>query len=79
MSLAGVYAAIDGARGGAILDGVPGPMELLLRYVEWLGDQNWIDKATTRLLSIESPAFNQFRREVAARHPREVDPVTGRW
>jgi hypothetical protein len=76
-SLAGAYSAIEAARGGRIVDGVPGSLDLLRSYVEWLAERTeW--RMTTRVLSIDSPAFNQFRRETAARHPREVDSVTGR-
>lgn len=72
------YQAIRAARpGGSTPEGAPGPLSLLERYVEWLGDKgDW--NMTTRVLSIESPAFQQFRRELAARHPRGADPVTGR-
>lgn len=75
--LADAYVGIREAREGRTPDGVPSPIELLRRYVDWLSEKReW--RATTRVLSIESPAFSQFRREEAARHPREVDPVTGR-
>jgi hypothetical protein len=33
---------------------------------------------TRRVLSVDSPAWNQFVREETARHPREVNPMTGR-
>lgn len=53
-----------------------GPMDLLRRYVDWLGERDW--RMTVRVLSASSPAFQQFRREVASRHPRGADPLTGR-
>jgi hypothetical protein len=76
-SLAAAYAGIERAREGRYPDGVPSPLELLRRYVDWLSEKSeW--RMTTRVLSLESPAFSQFIREETARHPREVDPLTGR-
>jgi hypothetical protein len=54
-----------------------GPMDLLRRYVIWLGERDW-PTMTVRVLSKDSPAFQQFRREEAALHPRGADPLTGR-
>jgi hypothetical protein len=54
-----------------------GPVDLLHRYVAWLGERGW-PTMTTRVLSASSPAFQQFRRELAALHPRGADPLTGR-
>jgi hypothetical protein len=54
-----------------------GPMDLLDRYLDWLAEhRDW--RATVRVLSTTSPAFGQWRREEASRHPRGADPLTGR-
>lgn len=75
--LAEAYQAIRAARpNGATPEGVLGPMTLLERYVQWLGERDW--RMTTRVLDVASPAFQQFRREQASLHPRGADPVTGR-
>lgn len=74
--LGDAYKVIRAARNGATPEGILGPLGLLERYVGWLGEKDW--QMTIRVLNIESPAFQQFRRELAARHPNGVDPVTGR-
>lgn len=53
--------------------GGPEPMDLLSRYVGWLGDRNW-DTATVRVLTASSPAFQNFLREEAARDPYGLHP-----
>lgn len=73
--LADLYGEVRAAR-------VPGPetlgpVDLLRRYAIWLGDRDW-PTMTTRVLSLASPAFRQFRRELAAAHPLGADPLTGR-
>lgn len=75
--LGATYVAIRTARQGASSDGLPGPLDLLERYLDWLGERrDW--RMTTRVLGIDSPAFQQFVREESSRHPRGVDPLTGR-
>jgi hypothetical protein len=54
----------------------PGSLDLLGRYVDWLSEKDW--RMTPRVLGMDSPAFAQFRREEASRHPHGVDPLTGR-
>jgi hypothetical protein len=77
--LGGIYQEIQRVRNGVpVLAGVPGPLELVSRYVDWLGTQEWINTATARVLSIESPAFQRFRRQESALHPHAIDPLLGR-
>lgn len=80
IKLGKLHEAIKSARSlRPPLSDVPGPLDLLRRYVMWLAERaDWQNKMTTRVLWADSPAFQQFRREVAARHPRGVDPLTGR-
>lgn len=74
-SLAALYSAIREAR-PASGDGRQGPLGLIRRYVDWLSEKDW--RMTVRVLSFDSPAFTQFRREEANRHPLGLDPITGR-
>ena len=79
-ALTAMYREVLAARRGvrpSDLTGIPGPLDVLRRYVDWLGDKlDW--KMTTRVLSTSSPAFQQWRRDEAALHPRGVDPFIGR-
>lgn len=72
-----MYRAIRAARASPVSEGTPGALTLLGCYVGWLSERDWTTM-TTRVLDLDSPAFGQFRREVASRHPRGADPVTGR-
>jgi hypothetical protein len=74
--LGDAYRAIRAARNGVSPEGILGPLGLLERYVGWLGEKDW--QMTIRVLGIDSPAFQQFRRELASRHPHGADPVTGK-
>jgi hypothetical protein len=72
-----LYTAMRAQRAtGSALSDKSGPMDLLRRYLIWLSDQDW--RMTMRVLRIDSPAFQQFRREEAHRHPYGADPLTGR-
>jgi hypothetical protein len=57
-----------------------GGISILQRYLGWLdegGQSEWANNATTRIFDLASPAFRQFRREEANRHPYGYDPITG--
>lgn len=72
-----LYVAIRVARSGASVLGVPAPLELLERYVDWLSDKkDW--QMTMRVLDTSSLAFQQFIREEALHHPRGLNPLIGR-
>jgi hypothetical protein len=74
-ALGGLYREVVAARRGVDSSELPGPLDVLRRYVCWLGEKDW--RMTTRVLRMDSPAFQQWRRDEAALHPRGLDPLTG--
>jgi hypothetical protein len=69
--LADLYAQIRYGRDLASL--LVGPLGLLQRYIQWLGERDW--DASSKVLMMDSPAFAQFRRDYARLEGR--DPITG--
>lgn len=78
-AIGGLYNRIKEERtNGTTPPGMPAPLDLLERYVNWLGDQHWITNKTVALFQFNSQVFGQWRRDQAERDPRLRDPVTGR-
>ncbi|HXP04276.1 MAG TPA: hypothetical protein VN808_09155 [Stellaceae bacterium] len=77
-ALGAMYQEIRRAREGRTASDLLGPLDLLERYLDWLGEQDWIRNATVRALRFDSDNFNQFRREESRYQVHDRDPVTGR-
>ncbi len=59
--------------------GLPGPHELLRRYIAWLSEQNWLtNKKPAIIFRFDGNVFGGFREEEARLDPLGRDPITGR-
>jgi len=56
---------------------MPGPMDLVIAYVEWIGENDWITNLTPNMLDISHTLFERFRRDEAKKDNAERDPLTG--
>ncbi len=54
------------------------PIELLGRYVSWIGENSWIRFKDVAMFNQESGVFRKFRRDQASEDGMDRDPLTGK-
>ena len=56
---------------------LPGPMEVVENYIQWIDSSSWITDHSPRMFEIASPLFGKYRRWEASRDTISRDPITG--
>lgn len=56
---------------------LPGPIDLVSNYLEWIKDNDWINSRTIGMLDIKHTLFTRFRREEARKDNMERDALNG--
>jgi len=57
---------------------LPGPMELIARYIDWIRDNSWITDIRLDMFDISHSLFSRFRRDEAKTDNFERDAITGK-
>jgi len=57
---------------------LPGPMELIARYVDWIRDNSWITNIRLDMFDLNHSLFSRFRRDEAKTDNFERDAITGK-
>jgi len=57
---------------------LPGPMELIARYVDWIRDNSWITNIRLDMFDLNHTLFSKFRRDEAKTDNFERDAITGK-
>ena len=57
---------------------LPGPMELIARYIDWIRDNTWITDIRLDLFDLNHSLFSRFRRDEAKTDNLERDAITGK-
>lgn len=57
---------------------LPGPMDLVKKYITWIENSRWISNHSTNMFDTAHTLFGRFRREEASCDTVERDPLTGR-
>jgi len=57
---------------------LPGPMELIARYIDWIRDNSWITDIRLDLFDLNHSLFSRFRRDEAKTDNLERDAITGK-
>ena len=57
---------------------LPGPMELIARYIDWIRDNTWITDIRLDLFDLNHSLFSRFRRHEAKTDNLERDAITGK-
>lgn len=57
---------------------LPGPMELIARYIDWIRDNTWITDIRLDMFDINHSLFSRFRRDEAKTDNFERDAITGK-
>ena len=57
---------------------LPGPMELIARYIDWIRDSTWITDIRLDMFDLNHSLFSRFRRDEAKTDNFERDAITGK-
>jgi hypothetical protein len=57
---------------------LPGPMELIARYIDWIRDNTWITNIRLDMFDLNHSLFSRFRRDEAKTDNLERDAITGK-
>ena len=57
---------------------LPGPMELIARYIDWIRDNSWITDIRLDMFDLNHSLFSRFRRDEAKTDNLERDAITGK-
>ena len=57
---------------------LPGPMELIARYIDWIRDNTWITDIRLDMFDLNHSLFSRFRRDEAKTDNLERDAITGK-
>ena len=57
---------------------LPGPMELIARYIDWIRDNTWITDIRLDMFDLNHSLFSRFRRDEAKTDNFERDAITGK-
>jgi hypothetical protein len=57
---------------------LPGPMELIARYIDWIRDNSWITDIRLDMFDLNHSLFRRFRRDEAKTDNLERDAITGK-
>jgi hypothetical protein len=57
---------------------LPGPMELIARYIDWIRDNTWITNIRLDMFDLNHSLFSRFRRDEAKTDNFERDAITGK-
>lgn len=57
---------------------LPGPMELIARYIDWIRDNTWITDIRLDMFDMNHSLFSRFRRDEAKTDNLERDAITGK-
>ena len=57
---------------------LPGPMELIARYIDWIRDNTWITNIRSDMFDLNHSLFSRFRRDEAKTDNLERDAITGK-
>jgi len=57
---------------------LPGPMELIARYIDWIRDNSWITDIRLDMFDLNHSLFSKFRRDEAKTDNFERDAITGK-
>ncbi len=57
---------------------LPGPIDLISHYINWIEDNHWVTNITVDLFNIDHKLFRRFCREEAGKDNLERDPLTGK-
>ncbi len=57
---------------------LPGPMELIARYIDWIRDNTWISDIRLDMFDMNHSLFSRFRRDEAKTDNFERDAITGK-
>ena len=57
---------------------LPGPMELIARYIDWIRDNTWITDIRLDMFDLNHSLFSKFRRDEAKTDNFERDAITGK-
>jgi len=57
---------------------LPGPMELIARYIDWIRDNTWITDIRLDMFDLNHTLFSKFRRDEAKTDNFERDAITGK-
>ena len=57
---------------------LPGPMELIARYIDWIRDNSWITDIRLDMFDLNHSLFGRFRRDEAKTDNFERDAITGK-
>ena len=57
---------------------LPGPMELIARYIDWIRDNSWITDIRLDMFDLNHSLFSRFRRDEAKTDNFERDAITGK-
>ena len=57
---------------------LPGPMELIARYIDWIRDSTWITDIRLNMFDLNHSLFSRFRRDEAKTDNFERDAITGK-
>ncbi len=57
---------------------LPGPMELIARYIDWIRDNTWITDIRLDMFDMNHSLFSRFRRDEAKTDNFERDAITGK-
>ncbi len=57
---------------------LPGPMELIARYIDWIRDNTWITDIRLDMFDLNHSLFSRFRRDEAKTDNLQRDAITGK-
>ncbi len=57
---------------------LPGPMELIARYIDWIRDNSWITDIRLGMFDLNHSLFSRFRRDEAKTDNLQRDAITGK-
>ena len=63
---------------GDLVKLLPGPMELIARYIDWIRDNTWITDIRLDMFDLNHSLFSRFRRDEAKTDNFERDAITGK-
>jgi len=81
-TLLNLYSQIKGMQEqclkGDLVRLLPGPMELIARYIDWIRDNTWITHIRLDMFDLYHSLFSRFRRDEAKTDNLERDAITGK-
>ena len=78
-----LYEQIEDAQKKAYNTGLieyplPGPIEIVENYIDWIDNNKWVNNRTRSLLDTSHKLFGSFRREESHKDSLERDPLSGK-